>query len=381
MGRRLDSVIAGVGENCMKRRTFLQCSLAAASTKPLFAALRQERFADAAEVLTRATTSGQVAASVLHVIHRGTAFTRSFGKAQSEHAMFLLGSISKPIAVTALMTLFDQDAFQLDDCLKKFIPSFNGDGREKVTMRHLLSHASGLADQLPENNTLRSKHASLSEFVEHAIRMTPEFAPGSRYQYSSMGILLASRVAEQISGSDILTLVDHAVFQPLEMKHSAQGLGRFQLEDIVLSQTERAAPESGGGDPNAKDWDWNSPYWRKLGAPWGGTHSSAPDIARWLTEFLDEKGAAIKPQTARLMVQNHNPAGLAPRGLGFNVSAAAGSKGCSEKTFGHTGSSGTIAWADPATHTICVVLTSLPARAVQPHPRDLTAANVAAAAS
>jgi len=363
----------------MKRRTFLQCGLAAASSKSLFAALRRERFDDAAEVLARATGLGQVAASVLHVTQRGTSFTRSFGKAQSEHAMFLLGSISKPIAVTALMTLFDQKAFQLDDSLKEFIPSFTGDGRGNVTLRHLLTHVSGLPDQLPENHALRSKHAALSEFVEHAIRTPLEFAPGSRYQYSSMGILLASRVAEQISGSDIRTLVDQAVFQPLMMKHSAQGLGRFRLEDMILSQTERAAPESGGGDPNAKDWDWNSLYWRKLGAPWGGTHASAPDIARFLSEFLYEKGSAVKPETARLIVSNHNRVGLAPRGLGMNVGRSAGSPGCSDKTFGHTGSTGTVCWADAASDTICVVLTSLPARAVQPHPRDVAAARVAAA--
>ena len=54
------------------------------------------------------------------------------------------------------------------------------------------------------------------------------------------------------------------------MKHSAQGLGRFKLEEMVSCQMEGAAPESGGGDPQAKEWDWNSPYWRKLGAPGEG---------------------------------------------------------------------------------------------------------------
>jgi len=80
------------------------------------------------------------------------------------------------------------------------------------------------------------------------------------------------------------------------------------------------------------------------------------------------------------MITNHNSPGVTPRGLGLNVGSHAGSEGCSEKTFGHTGSTGTIAWADPATETICVVLTSLPAQAVTPHPRDL-AANAVAAAS
>lgn len=344
----------------------------------MLAALRQERLDEAAEVLARATGEGQVSAAVLHVVQRESAFTRIFGTAQTEDAMFLLGSISKPIAVTALMTLFERGEFKLDDPLQKFIPQFQKDNRERVTMQHLLTHVSGLPDQLPENDELRRKHASLGEFVEHAIRTPLQFAPGSQYQYSSMAVLLAAHVAELISGTDLLKLVDRTVFQPLEMKHSAQGLGRFKLEDMVPCQTDRAAPEAGGGDPKAKDWDWNSPYWRNLGAPWGGTHASAPDLARFLGEFLNETGAAIKPETARLMATNHNPSGLKPWGLGLNVGSAAGGKGCSEKTFGHGGSTGTIAWADPATHTICIVLTSLPARAMTPHPRDLAANAVAA---
>ncbi|MEP6668152.1 MAG: serine hydrolase domain-containing protein [Chthoniobacter sp.] len=364
----------------MKRRTFLQGSLAVCLGSPVLAALRQERLDEAGAVLAQATADGQVAAAVLHVRQLEASFTRAFGKAQTEHAMFLLGSISKPIAVTALMTLYDRGEFKLDDPLKKFLPQFTGGDRDQVTMQHLLTHVSGLPDQLPENNDLRKRHASLVEFAEHASRAPLEFVPGSKYQYSSMAVLLASRVAELISGTDIRQLVDRAVLQPLKMEHSAQGLGRFKLEDMVPMQIDRAAPEAGGGDPTAKDWDWNSPYWRKLGAPWGGAHCSAADVARLLAEFLQPTGAVIKPETARLMVQNHNPPGLTPRGLGWSVGPTAGSTGCSEKTFGHTGSTGTIAWADPATETLCVVLTSLPARAVQPHPRDLAAIAVAASA-
>ena len=325
-------------------------------------------------------TAKQVDAAVLHVVHKGESFTRHFGKAPSGDAMFLLGSISKPINVTAVMTLYDQGKFQLDDRVKKFLPAFTGDGRDDVTIRHLLTHVSGLPDQLANNNELRKKHSPLTEFAEQATRTRLDFAPGAKYQYSSMGILLAARIAELISGSDIRTLVDRTVFEPLGMKHSAQGLGRFKLEEMVSCQMEGAAPESGSGDPQAKEWDWNSPYWRKLGAPWGGTHASAPDIGRFLSEFTGARGKAVKPETARLMIQNHNPAGITRRGLGFGVGKASGSPGCSEKTFGHTGSTGTLCWADPASETICVVLTSLPSRAVKPHPREVAAERVAAAA-
>jgi CubicO group peptidase (beta-lactamase class C family) len=193
-----------------------------------------------------------------------------------------------------------------------------------------------------------------------------------------MAILLAARVAEVISGVEIRTLVERSAFQPLRMHHSAQGLGQFKLEEMVPCQTEHAAPEAGGGDPKSRDWDWNSRWWRELGAPWGGTHASAPDLAKFLAEFLHESGACLKPKTAKLMVRNHNPPGLTPRGLGWNVGSSAGGKRCSEKTFGHSGSTGTIVWADPATEMTCVVLTSLPAGAVHPHPRDLTSDMIAA---
>src|SRR4026208_2173716 len=133
---------------------------------------------EAVEILTRATGEGQVAAAVLHVVQRENSFTRSFGKA-NEDAMFLLGSISKPISVTALMTLFDRGEFKLSDPLKKFIPGFAGGDRDKATIQHLLTHVSGLPDQLAENNELRSKHATLMEFVEHAILAPLTFIPGS----------------------------------------------------------------------------------------------------------------------------------------------------------------------------------------------------------
>jgi CubicO group peptidase (beta-lactamase class C family) len=369
----------------MQRRTFLQTGLAATLgsallTRNVEAALKQDKLDAAAAILEKATASGQITSAVMHVEQHAKAHTHVFGNAPDENAMFLLGSVSKPICVTALMTLYDKGTFKLDDPVKKFLPAFNGDGRNAVTIQHLLTHTSGLPDQLAENAALRKAHAPLSDFVVHTYRTPLAFTPGTKYQYSSMAILLACRIAELIGGTDVRALVDKTVFQPLGMKHSAQGLGKFKREDLVTVQTEIAAPESGGGDPSAKDWDWNSPYWRALGAPWGGTHASAPDIAKYLAEILDAKGNCVKPETAKLMSTNRNPAGMKSRGLGLDVGAESGSPGCSPQTFGHSGSTGTLAWADPATRTICVVLTTLPRQAVKIHPRALAAEQVAAAA-
>ncbi len=333
----------------------------------------------AADVLTRAVAGGPVAAAVLYVRHRGGVFVRSFGAARSADTLFVLGSISKPMTVTALMTLHDRDRFRLDDPVRRFLPDFNGGARGRITVRQLLTHVSGLPDQLPENAALRRRHAPLSEFVAGAVRTPLLFEPGTRYEYSSMAILLAAEIARRISGTAVPALVEEAVFRPLGMTHSALGLGRFRLEDTMRCQTEGAAPESGAGDPSARDWDWNSPYWRGLGAPWGGVHASAPDVGRFFAEFLHREGKAVRPETARLMVRNHNPDGLTPWGLGFALGARAGSPGCSEATFGHSGSPGTLAWADPRSETICVVLTTLPGRAGHPHPRAVVSDRVAEA--
>jgi CubicO group peptidase (beta-lactamase class C family) len=307
-------------------------------------------------------------------------FEQTFGASKSIDDIFLLASISKPMSVAALMTLFDKGEFRLDETADKYLPEFRGGQRKRVTIQHLLTHVSGLPDQLPENQSLRQRHAALPEFVEQALKTPLQFAPGSQYRYSSMGILLASEVARRITGVPFAEFMDTALFQPLKMTRSALGLGQLRLEDTMTCQVERANPESGSGDPTAKEWDWNSPYWRGFGAPWGGVHASAPDVSRFFAEFLDETGRALAPQTARLMLRNHNPVGVGPRGLGFAIGTGAGSPGCSEKTFGHSGATGTLAWADPATRTICIVLTTLPARAASPHPRQLASDRIAAAA-
>src|SRR5688572_25191911 len=137
-------VVSHSGLDSMTRRRFIQSGAAAGVglATPVVAALRKERVDEAVEVLARAAREAQVTAAVLHVVQSQTSFTRAFGKAESGEAMFLLGSISKPIAVTALMTLSDRGEFKLDDPLRKFVPQFAGGHRDQVTMQYLLTHVS-----------------------------------------------------------------------------------------------------------------------------------------------------------------------------------------------------------------------------------------------
>lgn len=135
-------------------------------------------------------------------VAEGQLVARSLGVARSPDDRFLIGSISKTMTVVALMTLHDRDGFRLDDPVRKVIPEFTGPPRNRITIRQL-------RDGVPQ-------------------------------------------IHERI------------VFRPLDMNHSALGLGRFSLEEV-----------------------------------------------------LPRRGRILRLGTAGLMVRNHNPGRLPPRGLGF----------------------------------------------------------------
>jgi CubicO group peptidase (beta-lactamase class C family) len=333
------------------------------------------RFENAAKILEESIGSGQIKAATI-VARQGTErFERAFGSANIDSA-FLLGSITKPMALAAVMHLFEQGMFALGDAAHKYLPELKGDDRELITVQHLMTHVSGLPDQLPENSRLRREHSSLEQFAAAAMRTPLGFKPGARYQYSSMAILLACEIAQRLSGRSILELVQNHVVEPLGMQHSALGYGRLKPEQTIRMQTEHAAPEAGGGDASAVNWDWNSVYWRSLGAPWGGMHASAGDVLKFLDAFIHPPAGFLSQKTAELMTQNHNANVRVPRGLGFALGPITLSPMCSASAFGHTGSTGTIAWIDRERDLSLVVLTSLPAEAVKPHPRDLVATAV-----
>jgi CubicO group peptidase (beta-lactamase class C family) len=261
-----------------------------------------------------------------------------------------------------MMVLADRGELRLTDPVMKFIPEFTEGARKEITIQQLLTHTSGLPDQLAENNQMRGRHAPLAEFVQGAVRAPLLFKPGTQYHYQSMGLLLAAEVVQRISGKSLPDFLAKEVFTPLGMSRTVLGLGGFKLADTVRCQTEHAAPEAGAGAGNAKDWDWNSVYWRNLGAPWGGAHGTADDLARFLNSFMQPDGKVLKEETARLMVQEHTAGLGARRGLGFALGPDGFGKECSLRSFGHSGSTGTVAWADPEKNLSCVLLTSLPAR-------------------
>ena len=130
------------------------------------------------------------------------------------------------------MTLVDAGALSLDDKAVKFFPAFTGEGRETITVRHLLTHTGGLPDMLADDEMLRERHAPLSDYREGALKAPLKFTPGTKYSYSSMGILLSAEIAQKITGKPIADLVEERVFKPLGMRRTGYGLrGRANRHD------------------------------------------------------------------------------------------------------------------------------------------------------
>jgi CubicO group peptidase (beta-lactamase class C family) len=114
-------------------------------------------------------------------------------------------------------------------------------------------------------------------------------------------------------------------------------------------------------DADRSDWDWNSAYWRNLASPWGGAHASARDLATFVEAFASTSDAMLPVATLREM-RTVQTAALHPSyGFGWQREPGAFGGTCSAETFGHSGSTGTVAWHDPASGTTCVLLTTKPA--------------------
>jgi len=314
------------------------------------AVLQKQRLDEAAELVHRAVAAGDVRAAVLDVRRGKQSFERAFGQARGLETVFIVASISKPMTAAGVMLLVDRGKLALSDPVRKFIPEFSGGDREVVTVQHLLTHTSGLPDMLPENVELRRRHAGLEDFVAGTCQTPLLFKPGTHVSYQSMGILLAAEIAQRITKMPFREFLRREVFLPLGMRETSLGLGGRRIDVTAQCQLE-----------SKDDWNWNSPYWRDLGAPWGGVHSTAADISKFLNSFLRPNGLVLKRDTAAAMITNQTRGLNETWGLGWRLDATEFARGCSPRTFGHYGATGTVAWADAETGARCVLLTTWPA--------------------
>lgn len=336
--------------------------------------LSRARLQKISEKLRKETSNGEVMSASVLIARRGViVLHEGFGRLRPDRdapqtqpeSIYLLASITKPVTACCLMLLVERGQVALMAPVSRYLREFRGEERNDVRVWHLLSHVSGLPDQLPENFELRRANAPLKQFVQQATRAQLLFKPGAKFSYQSMGTLLAGEIVERVSGLRLREFMQKELFGPLGMQHSTLGL---KCGDKTLKIEETAAVQSLVENADTRIYGPNTPYWRDFGHPWGGLHSSTGDLAILLQCILNRgvyrEKELFAPVTTEAMISDRNHYLNSPFGLGWALkgSLAASHFGdlCSSRTFGHVGATGTVAWADPVRRMICVLLTSQP---------------------
>lgn len=242
------------------------------STPPPAAAVIDSLFA-------RFAAPGMPGASVLVVRHDSVRLRRSFGLADVEQSIaandstnYRLASLTKQFTATAVLLMVRDGTLSLDDSVRRFLPELPVYAAP-VTLRHLLTHTSGLWDYedfVPDSQVRQVHDADvLSLLTAHA--ESTYFTPGSAWRYSNTGYALLALVVERTSGTRFADVLRARVFEPLGMGDTyAHEDGRTMVPHRAWGYTVR-------GDTVVRTDQSNTSA--VLGD--GGVYSSIDDLAKW----------------------------------------------------------------------------------------------------
>jgi len=249
--------------------------------------------------------TGTVPGASVLVLHEGDAvFQRSYGLADLEAGVaatpqtnFRLASISKQFTAACILLLAEEGALTLDDPVRRWLPALPA-ATDAVTLRHLLSHASGVIDYedlLPEGQATQVHDADVLRLLEREDRLY--FTPGSDYRYSNSGYALLALVVERASRQPFATFLRTRIFAPLGMDatvareddgpgvaHRAYG---YSLMNGTWQRTDQSTTSAVLGD--------------------GGIYSSITDLARWDAALYDDRLLGAASRTLAFQPANATP--------------------------------------------------------------------------
>ena len=263
-------------------------------------------------------------------------------------ALFWIASQSKPMTAAAVMILVDDGKLALDDPVEKHLPEFKqlrykGEKpKTTITIRHLLSHTSGLpfksAQEKPTLDVLTLKDA-VSSYAETPLNSEP----GMKYEYSNAGINAAGRIIEVVSGMPYETFMDRRLFGPLGMKDTTFWPTEEQLRR--LAKAYRPGKDKKGLEATTVgQLKYPLSDRKRQPMPAGGLFSTAEDVGRFCQMVLNEgkprDGKRILSESSvRQMTKRQTPQALkVSYGLGWAVGGA---------DFGHGGAYATNMTIEP----------------------------------
>ena len=352
---------------------------------------------------------GKIVGCQIAVARHGiNAYFKSFGlmdrerrRPMADDAIFRIYSMTKPITSIALMTLFEQGHFQLNDPVSRFIPEWrdhkvwiSGEGAKMevaaparpMTMRHVLSHTGGLtygATNHPvdriyrEQMVQRERGETLAAFVQKLAHVPLRYHPGERWMYS-LSTDVCGYLVEAISGKRFDRYLQETIFGPLEMRDTAFFISRTNTGRFAANYERQPDKSLKLIDDPADSTYLSEPTFFSGG---GGLTGTTADYMRF-SEMLRRGGELdgnriIGSRTLSLMHKNHLAGGkdltqmaigafseTAYEGVGFGLGFAttlgeveAGTIGAGDYYWG--GAASTIFWVDPKEDLVVVFMTQL----------------------
>ena len=281
------------------------------------------------------------------------------------NTLFGLASVTKPITAAVVMTLVDDGRLSIDEPAVRFVPEFGtaaADGnpqweaaRRLITVRHLLSHTSGMVEDLPTGILRARDLPSLDTITDHLIAQPLQFEPGTALLYSNAGYSLLGRIVNRVTGRDIWDYARERLLEPMGLDGIVARPGP-ELDD-------RVAIVADAGSAGSEHESFNGAYWRDLAIPWGGLFGTVADIAAFADSFMTGERLPLSSRARELMISdqvNGVSGGLqmlklvwhpAVWGLGWEVKGGKRRHWTgdytSPATYCHWGSAGTLVWSDP----------------------------------
>ncbi len=298
-----------------------------------------------------------------------------------------LASLTKPLITGLLIArLIDLGELTLDSSLSHYLGEFEPPDKQKITVRHLLTHTSGLPAWRPlyilaEGEADRAAGVIASEDLEAA--------PGTKVIYSDLGFIVLGLMLERLTGKKLARLAREEILTTLELKQTffnpnlAMQTGIAACETGNLHEQEMYKQAmTGGSKPNQKstinnqkslDYDgirktliWGEVHDGNahfLGGAGGhaGLFSTATDALRLAQQFLPRLSQLLKPDTCSLARENMTPGLEEARSLGWQLAVTSDSTAglsLSPDSFGHNGFTGTSCWIDPEDERVFILLTN-----------------------
>ncbi len=340
------------------------------------------RLARVDEILNAAVARGDVPGAAIAVGRSGKLVRLAgFGRldprpgfaAVTDSTLFDLASLTKVVGTTpAAMMLVDEGKLDLDAPVSRYLPEWGGSAdKERVTVRHLLTHTGGLKAFAPLWRELRGWDA----YVRHIAAAPLDYPPEEQTVYSDFGVILLGEIIRRLSGQELDAFLEARLFRPLGMHETGfnpigapaeDAGGADALKAAGATLLERIAPTEidtvfRHTHVHGMVHDENA-YAMGGVAPHAGLFSSARDLAIFSQMMLNGgfygEVRLLEPATVRHFTRRQSAA--SSRALGWDTPSARSSAGdyFSAASFGHTGFTGTSLWIDPTQDLFVVLLTN-----------------------